>query len=129
MEARLHLARIDPERQAQRAGEDAAGALHQGIILLVLVTLGSDLAADSQHVVNQSDVDVFFVDPRQIGPNADLVVALADIDAGSHYRPLRSAMLPVGPYRHAEYAKKILEQALHIAAESGKRMRGIGSPS
>ena len=75
----LGLAGVDRGREAHHALELAVAALAQVIMLVLLLLLGLDLAADGQRIAVGGDLDVFGPHARQRRLDDELVLILGDV--------------------------------------------------
>src|SRR5208337_960580 len=111
---------IDGVGKAERPLEAAIAALHEVIVLLLLLPLGLFLALQSEHAVAERDADVLLIHPRQLGFDDQVGVRLANIDAG------HELLAPLTPTRRVESAKappeKCIEHAVHLLPHFRERI-------
>ena len=92
LELRRHQVRVDLVRNRERALKRTTGALNAvegaSFLLLLLIVLGSLLTPDGELVVHKGDVDVLFVDARQLRGQGYGFLILRDVDAGRHTSPM-----------------------------------------
>src|SRR3972149_11023423 len=95
---------IDGVRQRKRPGERAVGALDPEVILLVHTLLELAFATDGQCVVFQSNVDVLFLDARQVHLGNQLVLALVNVHCR---RPRRQVSFTGAALRNGTFKKAV----------------------
>src|SRR5208337_4265323 len=87
---------IDGVGKAERPLEAAVAALHEVIVLLLLLPLGLLLTLQGEHAVAERDADVLLIHPRQLGFDDEIGIRLADIYAR------HELVAPLAPGRHVE---------------------------
>src|SRR5690606_1093437 len=109
-EACLRLVALDPSRQANASLETAVAALR--IAALLVLDLGSLLAAQRESTILDQDIDVLLVEARQFRGDADFGVVLVQF----HLRPARRAA-QASESGHAKAAKNVVEQPVYLTME------------